>query len=654
MRRLAWFVGLVLVLGGSAASAQSTLEILRAEDRRAPTAEDLATIRAGLRSSDAPTVAIAVRALGRLERASLIDDITPLLQHAAPAVRAEAATAIGQAAQAWKRDTPAHASIDSTQAALVARLKVETDADVRAAIEDTLGRLPYANAAQVEIAERAMLDRAAKDWFGVVQGLFRLTRFQRTLHPLSAPARAVLVDLHAKPNSPSSARVRRLALDAYLTLGPPERSVIEPLSHDADAQVRRLAMRGAAALPQHDGGAMLIAAAAGDASPLVRIEALRGLISGHADEPCATLVKAVGDRDTLVALVAIDELSKCGTSADAVSTLTRLTAARRDLPREWHRSAHALVALATASPEHAAVAFDFPFITSPTWQLRAYIANVAAILKNRAALERLADDSNDNVREAAIDALSKLYGHDADPLYIEQLTRTRAGYQALRAAALALVDTPHPDIAKPPLQAALQRLIAEGKDNSHDAREAIAKALAMPTPSPVSSQNLQKIEPELTADALHRLAHAHARIVMRGIGTFELTLHTDQAPATVVRFARLAEAGYYNGLTFHRMVPNFVIQGGSPGANEYIGDSPFMRDELGLLPHLRGSVGISTRGRDTGDAQIFVDLVDNPRLDHDYTVFADVSRGIDIVDQILEGDVIERVEIIPSGMSQYR
>src|SRR5581483_9287141 len=210
------------------------------------------------------------------------------------------------------------------------------------------------------------------------------------------------------------------------------------------------------------------------------------------------------------------------------------------------------------------------------------------------------------------------------------------------------------DVAKPPLQAALQRLIAEGKDNSHDAREAIAKALAMPTPSPVSSQKLQKIEQELTADALHRLAHAHARIVMRGIGTFELTLHTDQAPATVVRFARLAEAGYYNGLTFHRMVPNFVIQGGSPGANEYIGDSPFMRDELGLLPHLRGSVGISTRGRDTGDAQIFVDLVDNPRLDHDYTVFADVSRGIDIVDQILEGDVIERVEIIPSGMSQYR
>ena len=90
-----------------------------------------------------------------------------------------------------------------------------------------------------------------------------------------------------------------------------------------------------------------------------------------------------------------------------------------------------------------------------------------------------------------------------------------------------------------------------------------------------------------------------------------------------------------------------MIQGGSPGANEYIGDAWFLRDELGLWPHVRGAVGISTRGRDTGDAQIFVDTVDNPRLDHDYTVFAQVLNGIEVIDRILEGDVIETIEIIP-------
>jgi len=61
---------------------------------------------------------------------------------------------------------------------------------------------------------------------------------------------------------------------------------------------------------------------------------------------------------------------------------------------------------------------------------------------------------------------------------------------------------------------------------------------------------------------------------------------------------------------------------------------------------VRGAVGVSTRGRDTGDAQIFVNLVDNPRLDHGYTVFAQVLNGIAVVDQILEGDVIDRIEIV--------
>jgi cyclophilin family peptidyl-prolyl cis-trans isomerase len=158
-----------------------------------------------------------------------------------------------------------------------------------------------------------------------------------------------------------------------------------------------------------------------------------------------------------------------------------------------------------------------------------------------------------------------------------------------------------------------------------------------------------KIAPQsdLDDDELRRLASPRARITMRQIGTFDLALFTVQAPAAVLRFARLAEAGYYNGLTFHRVASNFVIQGGSPGANEYIGDARFMRDEVGMWPHVRGAVGVSTRGRDTGDAQIFIDLVDNPRLDHEYTVFGQVLNGIEVVDQVLEGDVIERVEIIP-------
>ena len=117
------------------------------------------------------------------------------------------------------------------------------------------------------------------------------------------------------------------------------------------------------------------------------------------------------------------------------------------------------------------------------------------------------------------------------------------------------------------------------------------------------------------------------------------------AATNVARFVRLAKKGYYDGLTFHRVVANFVIQGGSPGANEFVGDGPFTRDELTDRSHLRGTIGISTRGRDTGDAQIFVNLVDNIRLDHNYTIIADVVEGMDVVDDLLEGGRIARVRI---------
>ena len=126
-----------------------------------------------------------------------------------------------------------------------------------------------------------------------------------------------------------------------------------------------------------------------------------------------------------------------------------------------------------------------------------------------------------------------------------------------------------------------------------------------------------------------------------------MELYTDQAPVTVARLARLVRRRYFDGLTLHRDVPNFVLQGGSPGANEYTGDGPFMRDELGSRSHERGTLGVSTRGRDTGDGQLFINLVDNPRLDFEYTVWGRVVSGWDVVQTIREGALIRRVEIRP-------
>jgi cyclophilin family peptidyl-prolyl cis-trans isomerase len=150
---------------------------------------------------------------------------------------------------------------------------------------------------------------------------------------------------------------------------------------------------------------------------------------------------------------------------------------------------------------------------------------------------------------------------------------------------------------------------------------------------------------------LERLSRTSVLLEMKGGGRITIQLRPFDAPTNAARLAAMAREGKFNGLTFHRVAANFVVQGGSPGANEYSGQDKFTRDERGLLSHERGTVGLSTRGRDTGDGQIFINLVDNWRLDHTYTVLGEVTEGMNLVDAMLEGAVIERALVVevPNG-----
>ena len=249
------FLCLLCVLAGSfrsAAFAQPTrLAVLQAEDRRAPTANDLAILRGGALGGDPQTTRSAVRALGRLERPALIPDLVPFLRHALPEIRSEAANAMAQAAQGWKGDkAPAASALDAVTGPLTARLKVEAEPDVREAICSALGRLPYVTAAQTETAERTLIEMAARaesltDRLGVAQGLESLIRTRQQLRPPADEALAVLrrLALPPKGEAATGARVRRLALEALTTAVAVDVDTLGAAAHDPDAQVRRLAMR---------------------------------------------------------------------------------------------------------------------------------------------------------------------------------------------------------------------------------------------------------------------------------------------------------------------------------------------------------------------------------------------------------------------------
>jgi cyclophilin family peptidyl-prolyl cis-trans isomerase len=157
----------------------------------------------------------------------------------------------------------------------------------------------------------------------------------------------------------------------------------------------------------------------------------------------------------------------------------------------------------------------------------------------------------------------------------------------------------------------------------------------------VAPQPLPRL-PLPTVAELRALEDAHVVLRMQSGDSIVIALFPFDAPTNTARFVRLARTGAFDGRTFHRVVPNFVIQGGSPGANEYAGDASFTRDELGLRYNWRGTVGLSTRGRDTGDGQMYINLIDNVRLDHDYTIYGVVVSGMDAVDRALEGALITR------------
>ncbi len=128
-------------------------------------------------------------------------------------------------------------------------------------------------------------------------------------------------------------------------------------------------------------------------------------------------------------------------------------------------------------------------------------------------------------------------------------------------------------------------------------------------------------------------------------GSFTIIFLAEEAPLTVLSFIRLSEKGFYNGLTFHRVVPDFVVQGGDPSGGGWGGPGYTIPSEDNDVPFMRGSVGIATAGFDTGGSQFFICHSRQPHLLGNYANFAFVIDGMEIVDTIVKDDVIEEITV---------
>jgi len=133
-------------------------------------------------------------------------------------------------------------------------------------------------------------------------------------------------------------------------------------------------------------------------------------------------------------------------------------------------------------------------------------------------------------------------------------------------------------------------------------------------------------------------------------GLMKVKFYEKDAPGTVANFVKLSKDGFYDGLTFHRVIPNFVIQGGCPDGNGMGGPGYTIKCELDgeNQYHDRGVLSMAHAGRDTGGSQFFIchSRDQTAHLDRNHTCFGKVYEGVDVIDDIRQGDKIESITIV--------
>jgi len=224
-----------------------------------------------------------------------------------------------------------------------------------------------------------------------------------------------------------------------------------------------------------------------------------------------------------------------------------------------------------------------------------------------AAFHAAAGDEAYGARTAALDALAKYGAEAARPLLRAALTDKD---WAVRVRAAALLAPMEPD---EDLSAAI-RPAPTGRDASfYDERELVA-----PT-----------VSPRVYLDTSR--------------GRIEVEMAVVDAPVTCRTFMALARRGFYNGVRWHRVVPNFVAQAGDPRGDGEGGPGFTIRDEINQVPYRRGTMGMALEWADTGGSQFFLTHSPQPHLDGRYTVFGQVVRGLDVLDRLQQDDAIVRV-----------
>jgi len=312
----------------------------------------------------------------------------------------------------------------------------------------------------------------------------------------------------------------------------------------------------------------------------------------------------------------------------------------------------------------------------PHWSVRAGLATILGAQDPERSLPRLTPmlgDADARVIPSVLTAMTKLKAPDVARILLEHLAKEDV---AIRAAAATNIGELKPEGGVDALIAAYKRgeadLVIDTRAAALEALSKYGAPAAVPTlrtalgdkdwavrvkaaellkDLDASIETARAIRPAPSTGIPYETPSLIAPAVSPHVfietekGTIEIELDVLDAPITAANFVTLARKGYFDGLTFHRVVPNFVIQGGDPRGDGEGGPGYTIRDELNQEPYVRGTVGMALAWRDTGGSQFFITQSPQPHLDARYTVFGRVVSGMEVIDAINQWDVISRVRV---------
>jgi cyclophilin family peptidyl-prolyl cis-trans isomerase len=284
----------------------------------------------------------------------------------------------------------------------------------------------------------------------------------------------------------------------------------------------------------------------------------------------------------------------------------------------------------------------------PNWWVssRAYLA-MAGLPGSRQDLLGGLQEPDPRVASAALEAIAGSTAPFVTEI-LDRILRDPASSIELRGTAADAAGTQESPALLDGLEAAFKNSQGAGWS---DVRDSLRKAAADIQARPGRMADRRSFaEPKRSARSASPYVNeslAPASVVLETEkGEIEIALAVDDAPIHCATFLHSVNSGLYDGLSWHRVVSNFVVQGGDPRGSGW-GDAGFaLRDEINRLRFERGSVGMPKGEKDTGGCQLFITYAPAPHLDGRYTVFGRVTRGMDVVDRLEPGDKISKARVV--------